>query len=99
MSVCDPVTGMHSLFAGVLPQQLFIDAPPAGFDRACTDADMMPLEQALQAHAHEAAALILEPVVQGAGGMRFYAPDYLRRARSLCDEHGVLLIADSYNFV
>jgi adenosylmethionine-8-amino-7-oxononanoate aminotransferase len=94
MSVCDPVTGMHSLFAGVLPQQVFIDAPPAGFAAACTDADMAPLEQALQAHAHEVAALILEPVVQGAGGMRFYSPDYLRRARALCDRHDVLLIAD-----
>jgi adenosylmethionine-8-amino-7-oxononanoate aminotransferase len=94
MSVCDPVTGMHSLFAGVLPPQLFIDAPVAGFDTTITDAHMAPLADALQQRAHECAALILEPVVQGAGGMRFYAPDYLRRARALCDAHDVLLIAD-----
>jgi len=94
MSVCDPVTGMHSLFTGVLPQQIFIEAPPAGFETVCTDADMAPLAAALERHAHEAAALILEPVVQGAGGMRFYPPGYLQRARALCDAHSVLLIAD-----
>ncbi len=94
MSVCDPVTGMHSLFTGVLPQQIFIEAPPAGFETVCTDADMAPLAAALERHAHEAAALILEPVVQGAGGMRFYPPGYLQRARALCDAHGVLLIVD-----
>jgi adenosylmethionine-8-amino-7-oxononanoate aminotransferase len=94
MSVCDPVTGMHTLFSGVLPQQIYIEAPPAGFETVCTDADMAPLAAALERHAHEAAALILEPVVQGAGGMRFYPPGYLQRARALCDAHGVLLIAD-----
>jgi adenosylmethionine-8-amino-7-oxononanoate aminotransferase len=94
MSVCDPVTGMHSLFAGVLPQQLFIEAPGCAFGESCSDADIEPLAAALQAHAHELAALILEPVVQGAGGMRFYSADYLRRARELCDRHNVLLIAD-----
>jgi adenosylmethionine-8-amino-7-oxononanoate aminotransferase len=94
MSVCDPVTGMHSLFAGVLPHQVFIDAPPAGFATPVTEAHMAPLTEALERHAHEAAALILEPVVQGAGGMRFYPPGYLQRARALCDAHDVLLIAD-----
>ncbi len=94
MSVCDPVTGMHSLFAGVLSQQVFIDAPACAFDAPCTEADIAPLAVALERHAHEAAALILEPVVQGAGGMRFYSPGYLQRARELCDAHGVLLIAD-----
>ncbi|MDH5361376.1 MAG: adenosylmethionine--8-amino-7-oxononanoate transaminase [Gammaproteobacteria bacterium] len=94
MSVCDPVTGMHSLFADSLGQQFFVDAPPAGFDRPCSDADMHSLQQTLQQHGEQIAALILEPVVQGAGGMRFYAPDYLRRARELCDEYEVLLIAD-----
>jgi len=94
MSVCDPVTGMHTLFSGVLPQQIYIEAPPAGFETVCTDADMAPLAAALERHAHEAAALILEPVVQGAGGMRFYPPGYLQRARALCDAHGVLLIVD-----
>ncbi|MDH5182433.1 MAG: adenosylmethionine--8-amino-7-oxononanoate transaminase [Gammaproteobacteria bacterium] len=94
MSVCDPITGMHSLFADSLSQQFFIDAPPAGFDRPCSDADMHSLQQTLQQHGEQIAALILEPVVQGAGGMRFYAPDYLRRARELCNEYHVLLIAD-----
>jgi adenosylmethionine-8-amino-7-oxononanoate aminotransferase len=94
MSVCDPVTGMHTLFSGVLPQQLFVDAPGCAFGEPCSDADIEPLATVLQAHAHELAALILEPVVQGAGGMRFYSADYLRRARELCDRHDVLLIAD-----
>lgn len=94
MSVCDPVTGMHGLFADSLSQQFFVDAPPAGFDRPCSDADMESLRQTLQQHGDRIAALILEPVVQGAGGMRFYAPEYLRRARALCDEYEVLLIAD-----
>jgi adenosylmethionine-8-amino-7-oxononanoate aminotransferase len=94
MSVCDPVTGMHSLFAGLVPQQLFIDAPGCPFGETCSDTDIEPLATVLQAHAHELAALILEPVVQGAGGMRFYTADYLRRARELCERHGVLLIAD-----
>jgi adenosylmethionine-8-amino-7-oxononanoate aminotransferase len=94
MSVCDPVNGMHALFAGVLPQQLFIDSPGCAFGNSCSDADIEPLAAMLRAHAHEVAALILEPVVQGAGGMRFYSADYLRRARELCDDHDVLLIAD-----
>lgn len=94
MSVCDPVTGMHSLFTAVLPKQLFIEAPGCAFGEPCSDADIEPLAATLQAHAHELAALILEPVVQGAGGMRFYSADYLRRARELCDRHNVLLIAD-----
>ena len=80
MSVCDPVTGMHSLFNSVLPRQYFVDAPTCGFEEDCSDADI--------------AALILEPVVQGAGGMRFYSPAWLRRARELCDRYEVLLIAD-----
>jgi adenosylmethionine---8-amino-7-oxononanoate aminotransferase len=94
MSVCDPVTGMHGLFSGVLPVQVFVDVPGCAFDAPCTDADMVSLSAALERHADEVAALILEPVVQGAGGMRFYSPDYLRRARALCDRYGVLLIAD-----
>ena len=94
MAVCDPVTGMHELFSGILPRHLFAPAPPAGFERPVSDADMAPLRDLIEQHHQELAALILEPIVQGAGGMRFYAPDYLRRARALCDQYGLLLIAD-----
>jgi adenosylmethionine-8-amino-7-oxononanoate aminotransferase len=94
MSVCDPVTGMHTLFAGVLPQQYFVPAPRGGFGDAADPGDLAALEKVLTRHGEAIAALVLEPVVQGAGGMRFYPPDYLRAARALCDRHGVLLIAD-----
>jgi len=94
MSVCDPVTGMHTLFRDVLPPQWFVPAPRAGFDGPADATDVQALEQLFAAHADEIAALILEPVVQGAGGMRFYSPDYLRAARALCDQYQVLLIAD-----
>ena len=94
MSVCDPVTGMHSLFNSVLSQQFFVERPRSRFGEACDDSDMQPLEQLLQKHHKQIAALILEPVVQGAGGMHFYAADFLARARELCDRYQVLLIAD-----
>jgi adenosylmethionine-8-amino-7-oxononanoate aminotransferase len=94
MSVCDPVTGMHTLFNNVLPQQLFADAPVVSFHDDWDPADMHSLQQLLDGHGGEVAAVILEPVLQGAGGMRFYHPEYLRCVRRLCDEHGVLLIAD-----
>ncbi|ROR32375.1 adenosylmethionine--8-amino-7-oxononanoate transaminase [Inmirania thermothiophila] len=94
MSVCDPVTGMHHLFRGVLPQQLFAPRPRSRFDGPWDEADVAPLAELLARHGGEIAALILEPVVQGAGGMWFYHPAYLRAVRRLCDEHGVLLIAD-----
>ena len=94
MSVCDPVTGMHALFSDVLPEQIFVRPPAAGFARPVDPADVSALDSTLSEHADDIAALILEPVVQGAGGMRFYSPDYLRAARELCDRHGVLLIAD-----
>ena len=94
MSVCDPVTGMPSLFNSVLAPQFFVDAPRAGFDSDCSDEDILPLQNLLQSNHQQIAALILEPIVQGAGGMRFYSPEYLSRARVLCDQYQVLLIAD-----
>lgn len=100
MSVCDPQNSMHSLYQGYLPTHLFIDASPCaainegGFTDDWQEADIAPLQSMLSAHAHEVAAVILEPIVQGAGGMRFYHPAYLRRVRELCDQWGILLIAD-----
>lgn len=94
MSVCDPVTGMHSLFSKVLPQQIFAEAPRCGFHDSCNDDCIGDFRRQLEEHHQEIAAVILEPVVQGAGGMRFYSPDYLRKARELCDCYGVLLIFD-----
>ena len=94
MSVCDPVTGMHSLFNSVLAPQFFVDAPRAGFDSNCSDEDILPLQTLLHSNHQQIAALILEPIVQGVGGMRFYSPEYLSRARDLCDRYQVLLIAD-----
>lgn len=94
MSVCDPVNGMHELFSGVLAQQVFAPRPETRFDASFDPADIAELERLLQHHQHELAALILEPIVQGAGGMRFYSPEWLRQARALCDQYEVLLIAD-----
>jgi len=94
MGVCDPVTGMHGLFEGSLASQLFAERPRCRFDEACEDADFEDFARLLEAHRDELAAVILEPIVQGAGGMWFYSPDYLRRVREACDEFDVLLIAD-----
>ena len=94
MSVCDPVTGMHSLFSRVLAPQFFVDAPNCGFGNMALEADIEVLRSTLQQHNGEIAAMILEPVVQGAGGMRFYSSDYLAKAKALCEQYEVLLIAD-----
>jgi adenosylmethionine-8-amino-7-oxononanoate aminotransferase len=94
MSVCDPVNGMHHLFQTVLPQQLFAPRPRIGYHESWDASDTAELEQMLQQHADEIAAIILEPIVQGAGGMRFYSPHYLRRVRELCNEYNVLLLCD-----
>jgi len=94
MSVCDPVVGMHTLFNEVLPQQIFVPVPTCPFGSSCGDDDIRSMTDALAEHSEQVAAVILEPIVQGAGGMRFYSADYLRQVRKLCDQHGVLLIAD-----
>ncbi|MEL6230212.1 MAG: adenosylmethionine--8-amino-7-oxononanoate transaminase, partial [Cyanobacteria bacterium J06627_3] len=94
MSVCDPVNGMHHLFNQVLRQQYFADIPQIPFWGVWDDTDIASFEQLLVENHGQIAAAIFEPVVQGAGGMRFYSPDYVRRARELCDQYGVLLILD-----
>jgi len=94
MAVCDPVGGMHHLYADVLPRYFFADRPECGFSQPWNNGDIASLTRLLEVHHRELCALILEPIVQGAGGMRFYHPEYLRRARALCDHYHVLLIAD-----
>ncbi|MBA0051165.1 adenosylmethionine--8-amino-7-oxononanoate transaminase [Streptomyces sp. AJS327] len=94
MSVCDPEGGMHHLWSGTLPRQVFADAPPEGFDAPPDAAYLRGLRETVARHADELAAVIVEPVVQGAGGMRFHSPAYVRALRELCDEYGVLLILD-----
>ncbi len=94
MSVCDPDGGMHHLFQGLLPKQIFTDAPLSRFDEPLHPDDEVNLERVFAAHHQEAAAFIIEPIVQGAGGMRIYSPAYLKKVRALCDQYGVLLILD-----
>ena len=94
MSVCDPITGMHQLFARFLPQNFFAPSPECGFTQPWEEKYIAPVRAIFEKHHQEIAAVILEPIVQGAGGMRFYAPEYLRQVRQLCTQYQVLLIAD-----
>lgn len=94
MSVCDPITGMHNLFNKSLNQQFFIEAPSSNINEPCNENDLHNLKNALENHHQQIAAFIIEPVVQGAGGMQFYSADFLNKARVLCDEFNVLLIFD-----
>ena len=94
MSVCDPVNGMHHLFQSVLPQQIFCKRPEIKFHEQWNDEDIYELSKIIHDRHDEIAAVILEPIVQGAGGMRFYSPQYLVQLRKLCDEYGILLIFD-----
>ncbi|GHC33844.1 adenosylmethionine--8-amino-7-oxononanoate transaminase [Streptomyces cinnamoneus] len=94
MSVCDPDGGMHALWSGALPEQIFADAPPTGFDAEVDPAYAAHVRELIARHADELAAVIVEPVVQNAGGMRFHSPGHLRMLREACDEHDVLLILD-----
>ncbi|WP_407652772.1 adenosylmethionine--8-amino-7-oxononanoate transaminase [Amycolatopsis cynarae] len=94
MSVCDPEGGMHALWRGVLPEQVFVPEPPAGFGAPVDQSYVDVLEESIARHAGELAAVIVEPVVQGAGGMRFHHPGYLRVLRELTEAHDVLLVFD-----
>ncbi|KGN90440.1 adenosylmethionine-8-amino-7-oxononanoate aminotransferase [Porphyromonas crevioricanis] len=94
MSVCDPQTGMHSLFGGALTTQYFLPTPPIGYYESWQEESMNPLKDLVRKHGKDIAALILEPIVQGAGGMYFYHPQYLVEAKRICSDAGILLIFD-----
>jgi adenosylmethionine-8-amino-7-oxononanoate aminotransferase len=94
MAVCDPVSGMHGMFAGVLPRHVFAARPPDGFAAGLDESWAAGVRELAARHAGELAAVIAEPVVQGAGGMRFHSPECVALLRDICDEHGLLLILD-----
>ncbi len=94
MSLCDPVGGMHSLFTGTLATQVFAERPPDGFGAGLDERWAAHVSELVERHSEELAAIVLEPVVQGAGGMRFHSPECVALMRGLCDEHGLLLVAD-----
>ena len=94
MAVCDPVDGMHGLFAGMLAQHVFAERPPDGFAEPLDEAWAAGVSELAAAHAGELAGVIVEPVVQGAGGMRFHSPACVAHMRRVCDEHGLLLVLD-----
>ncbi|MGB0445488.1 MAG: adenosylmethionine--8-amino-7-oxononanoate transaminase [Porticoccaceae bacterium] len=94
MSVCDPQNGMHHIFNQVLPEHYFAPKPQAAFDQPFKEEDIAEFKAIIEANHQQIAAVILEPIVQGAGGMHFYSPDYLRQVRALCSEYHILLIAD-----
>ena len=94
MSVCDPVTGMHEIFSGVLPINFFVEAPSCKFHDEWDDESFVPMLEMIKKHHEELTAIIVEPIVQGAGGMKFYHPEYLNKLRHICDEYDILLIFD-----
>ncbi|BBM64371.1 adenosylmethionine-8-amino-7-oxononanoate aminotransferase [Vibrio alfacsensis] len=94
MSVTDPDNSMHSLYKGFLPEHIFAESPTCGYWDEWQAEDLQDFEQKITQHSHELAAVTLEPIVQGAGGMRIYHPEFLKGVRRLCDKHGLLLIAD-----
>ena len=94
MALCDPETGMHSLFTDILAKHYFVEAPQCRFEEEWNPDDIAEMRARMEKHADKIAAVILEPIVQGAGGMRFYSPQYLVELRKLCDKHDVLLIFD-----
>ena len=94
MSVCDPKTGMHQMFDQVVKKHHFAPAPQNGVYEEWNEEDIAEFTEIISTRSDQLAAVILEPIVQGAGGMRFYSPHYLKRVRELCDQHNVLLIAD-----